>query len=78
MTMTPPTAPPMMGPRGTDVLLGATADVLGGGVIIDTIGEVSLVDVSFECEPVGGVVDELDCWAETDEVVVAGIGGGFA
>jgi hypothetical protein len=29
ITLTPPTAPPIIGPRGKDVLLGATAGVVG-------------------------------------------------
>ena len=46
ITLTPPKAPPMMGPRGKDVLVAATADVAGGSVMIDTVCEVPLSDIS--------------------------------
>jgi hypothetical protein len=54
----------MTSPRDTDVLLNATAGVVGGGVSMATVCEVMLVDVSFEYNPVGRVANELGCWAE--------------
>jgi hypothetical protein len=78
ITLTPPTAPPIIGPRGKDVLLGANAGVVGGGVIMVTVCEVPLVDVPFKFDAVGRVVNELGNSAEADEVVVAGIEGGNA
>jgi hypothetical protein len=68
----------MIGPRGKDVLLGAAAGVVRGGVITVTVCEVPLVDDSFEFDAVGRVVNELGTSAEADEVVVAGIEGGNA
>lgn len=64
ITLTSPTAPPMIGPRDKDLLLGATTDMMGARSIIATVCEVSPDDVSFECDPVGKVANELVCWAE--------------
>jgi len=43
ITLIPPKALPMMGARGTDVLLSVTADVVGVGVMMDPVCEVPLV-----------------------------------
>jgi hypothetical protein len=64
ITLTSPTAPPMIGPRDKYLLLGATTDMVGARSIIATVCEVPPDDVSFECDPVGKLANELGCWAE--------------
>jgi hypothetical protein len=60
------------------VLLGATAGLVGGVVIMVTVCKVLLDDVSFECDAIGRVVSELGSWPEADGVAIADIEGGLA
>lgn len=64
ITLTSPIALLIIGPRDNDLLLSATTDIMGGRSIIATVCEVPPDDVSFECDPVGTVANELGCWTE--------------